>query len=224
MLVKCRFGCALLLGLAALASAGMPMRFGPPGRSAKPNPAVESLRQYSATVHTTMGDMQVRFYADEAPNAVQNFIKLALQGFYDGQRIYCIFPDRMVLAGDPTGTGTGDNGTQIPYERTYLSFIAGTLAMDRNPHAEPVKGPDGTPRQMNSGSRFFIVVADQQHLDRDYTAFGTLTDGLDVAKRIGAARTTANEGTPKPVEDILIERISVKKRTSEPSEPKPTGE
>lgn len=202
----------------------MPLRVGGRRRSAKPNPAVQDLRQFSASVHTTLGDMKVRFYPDEAPNAVQNFIKLALQGFYDGQRIYCIFPDRMVLAGDPTGTGSGDNGTQIPYERTYSSFIAGTLAMDRNPHAEPVEGPDGTPRQMNSGSRFFIIVADQQHLDRDYTAFGTLTDGLDVAKRIGAARTRPNDGKPQPVEDILIERITVHKRTKDPSKPKPTGE
>ncbi len=215
-----RFLCLIVLAFAPVAKAGAPFLF--PGlsrRALKPNPAAAALRDYSATLHTNLGDLSVRFYPDEAPNAVRNFIKLAQQGFYDGARVYCVFNDRMFLVGDPTGTGKGDNGTTIPHERTFAPITAGALLMDLAPE-RPAKKRGAKPEKRNSGSRFMVCVADQRHLDGDFTVFGAIADGLDIAKRIGAAATKPNDGRPAPIEDLLIERITITKKTKKPPKPK----
>jgi len=182
------------------------------------HPAIETLRGCAATVHTNLGDIEIAFEPDDAPNAVRNFIKLALKGFYDGSRIYGVFADTMVLAGDPTATGKGDVGYTLDFERSFMGHDAGTLAMDTAP-ADP---KDKFAPRKSSGSRFFINVARQRHLDRDYTVFATITKGIAVAERIGRARTRPTDGAPAPVEDIVIERITVrtkeKKTSAEPKE------
>ena len=208
------------LALAATAEAGMPFTFpGMPSARRKPNPAVAALADYSAVLHTNLGDLTVRLDAEDAPNAVRNFIKLAQQGLYDGSRITCIFKDRMLVAGDPTGTGKGDSGTTLPFERSFERALAGSLALDRRPDEPDPDAKGGKPRRVNSGSRILILLADQRHLDGDYTIFGAITDGLDVAKRLGAATTTPNDGRPAPVEDLVIERVTVKKPSPEPPQP-----
>lgn len=200
---------AFLVVSATVAAGGMPFTFpGAPTRSRKPNPAVVALRDYAATLHTNLGNLQVRFYPDEAPNAVRNFIQLAQRGYYDGSRFCTVFPGKMVLAGDPTGTGAGDNGKTLAFERSSTPNLAGSLAMDRTA-AQDAK--------TNSGSRFMISLTDQRHLDGDYTVFGAITDGLDVARRIGAARAQPNQGRPTPIEEMVIERVTVTK----PLPPKP---
>ena len=208
----------LALALAAAASAGALSfpPFMPPRDSAKPHPAIAGLRDYSATVHTNLGDMALAFEPDQAPNAVRNFIKLALQGAYDGTRFYGVFKGRMILAGDPTAKGTGDVGYSLDHEPTVVGHAAGALAMDTLPR-DP---EDRFAPQKNSGSRFFICVSDQRHLDGDYTVFARITKGLAVAERISAARTAPGDGCPAPVEEIVIERITLAKKAKE-ADPKP---
>ena len=124
----------------------------PPPRG-EHNPAIQALGQYRAVIRTTLGDLTVEFHADEAPNAVRNFIKLAQSGFYDDSPVYCIFKGRMFLAGDPTRTGTGDNGETLSFEKTPGPHAAGALAMDRRPDEPEPKRPAGKPRRVNSASR-----------------------------------------------------------------------
>ena len=204
---------ASLLGLAAMAAttqAGAMQfpGFMPPSlsRADKPHPAIAKLRDYKAVLHTNLGDITLEFDADSAPNTARNFLKLALRGFYDGSRFYCVFKDRMVLAGDPTSKGTGDVGYTLDYENSPVGHTAGTVAMDTS----PTKGK-------NSGSRFFINVGSQHQLDRDYTVFARVTAGLEVVRRIGAAATRPNGGRPAPVEEIVIERIAVSKGQAPPA-------
>jgi cyclophilin family peptidyl-prolyl cis-trans isomerase len=71
---------------------------------------------------------------------------------------------------------------------------------------------DRVPPGPNSGSRFFISLSDQPHLDGDYTVFARLTAGLGVARRIGAAATRLTEGQPRPIEDIVIEAVTIRKK------------
>ncbi|MFC1806687.1 peptidylprolyl isomerase [Planctomycetota bacterium] len=213
-------GALLVLALGASASAGAMSfpPFMPPSRSTeKPHPAIEKLRDYSATIHTSLGDMEIAFGPEDAPNAVRNFIKLALKGAYDGSRFDCIFKGKMVFAGAPKG----DAAQTIGHERSPLGNKAGTLAMDTVPR-DP---KDRFAAKKNSGSRFFINVVDQHHLDDDYTVFARITGakGLDVAERIGQARTRPKDGQPTPIEDIVIERITITKKTEEKKKDGPPG-
>jgi len=186
---------------AGIVPKGMSMPFiSPLPPLTKPNPRIAELRGYVAVIHTNAGDLTVEFEADAAPNTVRNFIKLAERGFYDSQRFYCTFKDTMVLCGDPKGTGTTDVGYTIPFEPSLLPNLAGTIAMDRMP-----PGP-------SSGSRFFINLKDQTHLDRDYTVFGRITAGLEVAQRIGDVATNPNNGSPAPIEDAVIQDIQIMKK------------
>jgi len=209
-----------LCARAGAASLPFPGLFSPGGaRMDKPHPAIAALHDYRATLHTNLGDLAIKFEPDHAPNAVRNFIKLAHRGFYDGSRFYCVFKDKMILAGDPTGKGTGDVGYALDYEASPLGHTPGTLAMDRRPDA---REGGGTTRK-NSGSRFLINVGKQHHLDRDYTVFARITDGLEVARRIGAAACRDHGGRPQPLEDMVIERITVektepKKASSDPNQ------
>jgi len=204
----------LFAGLAALAATAQAAALQFPGlmppslsRSDKPNPAIARLRDYQAVLHTNLGKIAIELDADSAPNAVRNFIKLAQRGFYDGTRFYCVFKDRMILAGDPTGKGTSDAGYTLDYENSPVGHTAGTVAIDRSPKAG-----------QNSGSRFFINVGSQHHLDRDYTVFARLADGLEVARRISAARARPAGGRPTPIEEIVIEQITVSKRAEKPGQ------
>lgn len=181
----------------------------PPREPTKPHPAIARLRKYGGVIHTNVGDITIRLHPEVAPNAVRNFIKLAQRGFYDGARIYCIFKGRMFLAGDPTGSGKGDNGTTLRFEPSLVPHLAGSLAMDRRPDEPDPETAGKERRKVNSGSRFMVSVADQRHLDGDYTIFATITQGLSVAQRIAAARTRPNDGAPVPIEDIVIEQIDI---------------
>ena len=205
---------AFVASLAALAVTAQGGAFDFPGlmppslsRSERPHPAIARLRDYQAVLHTNLGKIAIELDADSAPNAVRNFIKLAQRGFYDGTRFYCVFKGRMVLAGDPTGKGTGDAGYTLDYENSPVGHTAGTVAMDRSGEAGK-----------NSGSRFFISVGSQHHLDRDYTVFGRVADGLEVARRISSAPARPQGGRPTPIEEIVIEQITVSKRAEKPGQ------
>jgi len=207
----------LLAGLWTAAAPGGALSGGrrlPPRRSE--NPAVQALGHYEAVVRTTLGDLTVEFHAEDAPNAVRTFLKLAQSGFYDDSPVTCIFKGRMFLAGTRRPTGTGESGEPLAFEETPGPHAAGALAMDRRPDEPEPKGPAGTPRRVNAAGRLMVWMSKQPHLDGDYTVFGHVTRGLDsVAKRIDQARTRPNGGRPAPIEDIVIEQVIVRKTTSE---------
>jgi peptidyl-prolyl cis-trans isomerase B (cyclophilin B) len=133
----------------------------------------------TAVMETGRGTIELELFADEAPNTVANFEKLANAGFYDGTKFHRVIPNFMIQGGDPyskTGkgpVGTGGPGYKIKCE-THLNVhrhVAGTLSMA---HA----GKD------TGGSQFFICHAAQPHLDGVHTVFGQVTTGMDVVQAI----------------------------------------
>ncbi len=129
----------------------------------------------TAEIHTDKGVMKVVFFAEDAPKTVENFVKLAKSGYYDGIVFHRVIPNFMVQTGDPTGTGSGGPGYTIPCELTANNQYhdRGVLSMAH--------------RGLNTGgSQFFICHnrTNTQHLDRKHTVFGKVVEGLDVIDQI----------------------------------------
>jgi peptidyl-prolyl cis-trans isomerase B (cyclophilin B) len=163
--------------------------------------AAVAAQPYTATIVTTQGDVTFQARTDVAPCASYSFRYLAEQGFYDGTpcpRVTSSPTFGILQCGDPTGTGAGGPGYNFPDENlTGATYPAGTVAMANS-------GPN------TNGSQFFLVYADTQ-LSPDYTPFGTITSGLDVLQKVGAAgddgSNQAGGGKPNlPVDitDVVI--------------------
>jgi cyclophilin family peptidyl-prolyl cis-trans isomerase len=148
----------------------------------------------NATLHTNHGAIAIELFDDDAPKTVENFLKLARDGFYDGVIFHRIIPDFMIQGGDPTGTGSGGPGYQFEDEFNDKKVVRGALAMAN-------AGPN------TNGSQFFIVTTEAASwLDGKHTVFGTVTDGMDVVDAISAVET---DGRDKPRTDVTIERIDL---------------
>jgi len=148
----------------------------------------------SATLHTNKGAVVVELFDDDAPKTVDNFLKLARDGFYDGVIFHRVIPDFMIQGGDPTGTGSGGPGYTFEDEFNDNKVVRGALAMAN-------AGPN------TNGSQFFIVTADAcPWLDRKHTVFGCVTDGMDVVDEISAVD---RDDRDKPREDVTIDRAEV---------------
>jgi cyclophilin family peptidyl-prolyl cis-trans isomerase len=142
---------------------------------APPAMAIDPSKTYTAIFKTDKGDVQVELDAKDAPATVNNFVFLAKDGFYNGVTFFRVIADKdgslaFAQAGDPTGTGSGGPGYDLPVEKTTASFTAGILAM-----AKPQEA--GAP---NNGSQFFFTLKPVPTLDGKNTAFGKVTQGLDV--------------------------------------------
>jgi peptidyl-prolyl cis-trans isomerase B (cyclophilin B) len=141
-----------------------------------------------AVISTTEGDLVVSFWPDVAPKTVENFKKLAREGFYDGTAFHRIVKGFMIQGGDPLSktenprVGTGGPGYKIKAEFNEKPHVRGVLSMARS------QDPD------SAGSQFFICLADARFLDRQYTAFGQLTKGDDILSKIGDTPTTRGSG------------------------------
>jgi peptidyl-prolyl cis-trans isomerase B (cyclophilin B) len=148
----------------------------------------------TATLHTNHGPIEVELHDGDAPKTVENFRKLATDGFYDGVIFHRVIPDFMIQGGDPTGTGTGGPGYQFEDEFNDHPVARGALAMAN-------AGPN------TNGSQFFIVTADAcPWLDGKHTVFGRVTNGMDVVDAISQVQTGAGD---RPSEDVVIERIDL---------------
>jgi cyclophilin family peptidyl-prolyl cis-trans isomerase len=148
----------------------------------------------SATLHTNHGAIVVELYADAAPKTVENFTKLARDGFYDGVIFHRVIPDFMIQGGDPTGTGRGGPGYTFEDEFNDHKVERGALAMAN-------AGPN------TNGSQFFIVTTDAAPwLDGKHTVFGRVTDGMDVVNSISDVETDAGD---RPRTDVVIERVEL---------------
>ncbi|MEP2772181.1 MAG: peptidylprolyl isomerase [Fulvivirga sp.] len=129
----------------------------------------------TAEIKTEKGTMKVEFYADDAPNTVENFIKLSKAGFYDGLTFHRVLPNFVIQGGCPDGTGAGGPGYQIDCELDGENQYhdRGVLSMA---HAGRNTG----------GSQFFICHSrdNTAHLDRNHTCFGKVVEGQDVIDQI----------------------------------------
>ena len=149
----------------------------------------------SATLHTNHGAIEVELFPEDAPKTVANFEQLARDGFYDGVVFHRVIPDFMIQGGDPTGTGRGRPGYTFEDEINQHKVVRGALAMAN-------AGPN------TNGSQFFIVTTDAAPwLDGKHTVFGRVTDGMDVVDAISAVAT---DGSDRPRDDVVIERIELR--------------
>ena len=146
------------------------------------------------TMTTNHGPIVFEMFDEDAPQTVDNFRKLADDGFYDGLSFHRVISDFMIQGGCPEGTGTGGPGYTFEDEINRHKIVRGTLAMAN-------AGPD------TNGSQFFIVTVDAAPwLDGKHTVFGRVTDGMDAVDAIEAAPTGAGD---RPLEPQLIERIEL---------------
>jgi cyclophilin family peptidyl-prolyl cis-trans isomerase len=171
-----------------------------------------------ATIETNAGKMRAIFYYDVAPHTVNSFLELSGEGFYDGLIFHRIVPDFVIQGGDPSGNGTGGPGYHIDAEFNSKKHLEGVLSMARNgdPDEDPSSNVGPRPQYANSaGSQFFICLNYQntQSLDRHYTAFGRVFEGMDVVKKIGTS-PVANPDNGTPQTPTTIQTISVAPVTS----------
>jgi peptidyl-prolyl cis-trans isomerase B (cyclophilin B) len=154
-------------------------------------------KELRAIIKTKFGEMEIKFFQDVAPKHVENFIKLAKSGFYNGTIFHRVIPNFMIQGGDPITKdlskkdmyGTGGPGFSVKAEFSETPHKRGIVSMAR------AQDPD------SAGSQFFIVVEDSRQLDRKYTAFGEVVKGMGVADKI------VNE--PRDNRDNPIERIEM---------------
>ncbi len=165
-----------------------------------PNPSNEV-----AVIQTDCGEMVVSFWPDVAPKTVENFKKLAREGFYDGTAFHRIVKGFMIQGGDPLSkndspnVGTGGPGYQIKAEFNDRSHVRGVLSMARS------SDPD------SAGSQFFICLADASFLNGKYTAFGQILRGDDVLGKIGDTPTQMGPGGEKscPMKRVGVKSIKI---------------
>ena len=160
-----------------------------------------------AVIKTSEGDMVVKFWTDAALGTIENFKKLAREGFYDGTTFHRIVKGFMIQGGDPNSKdpakensyGQGGPGYNIKAEFNKHSHERGVISMARGPD------PD------SAGSQFFICLAPVHRLDHQYTTFGELIKGQDVLEKIGDIEVTRNSmGEPsKPSRRVVIESIKI---------------
>ena len=172
-------------------------------------PAISG-KHHAQIVVRDYGTITVELDADMAPTTVDNFLKLADEGFYDGLTFHRIYPYFMIQGGSPNGDGVGGSGTNIfgefksnGWDKNTISHVRGTISMART------KAPD------SASSQFFIVHEDSTYLDGDYAAFGTVTEGMDVVDALcdwvasGAVLCDSN-GVIQNVEEMpIIETVKV---------------
>ncbi len=145
-------------------------------------------------LHTNTGDVSIELFDADAPKTVENFLKLAGDGFYDGLIFHRVIADFMIQGGCPDGTGTGGPGYSFEDEFNDHKVVKGALAMAN-------AGPN------TNGSQFFIVTTDAAPwLDGKHTVFGEVTDGMDTVFAIEKTETGPGD---KPVVDQVIESVEL---------------
>ena len=163
-----------------------------------PEMNIDISTKYTAVIKTSMGDMSVDFFTEEAPMTVNNFINLSRDGYYDNVIFHRVISGFMIQGGDPSGTGHGEMGKYPGYKfedelNNQRSYEKGILAMAN-------AGPD------TNGSQFFIMHVEYP-LPYQYTIFGLVTDGLDIIDKIASVETGDGD---KPVNDVVIETVEIK--------------
>jgi len=152
-----------------------------------------------ARIETTVGAMTFDFFPDKAPGHVENFVKLAEKGFYDGTGFHRVIKGFMIQGGCPKGDGTGGPGYQIKAEFNDVHHARGILSMARS------QNPD------SAGCQFFVCHGDAGFLDGKYTAFGKLVEGDDVLEKIATAPTQPGGEKSKPVTTVKITKVTIQR-------------
>ena len=164
-----------------------------------------------AKMSTALGEMKILFWYDVAPVTVNSFLSLSVGGFYDGLSFHRVVPNFVIQAGDPLGTGVGGPGYAVPAEFSDRSHDLGVLSMARQGDPLEQQGMQPRPEFANSGgSQFFICLtrAATKQLDRRYTGFGQVFEGLETVNKIGSL-PIADPQSGRPANAPLIEKVQV---------------
>jgi len=179
--------------------------------AAEENRPMSQYENKVAEVHTSAGEIDIRFFPDVAPNHVKNFIDLAEKGFYNGTKFHRVIPGFMIQGGDPNTVsgspstwGTGGSGKNIKAEFNSVKHKRGIVSMARSTSYD------------SASSQFFIMVADAPSLDNQYSVFGQVTKGMDVADKIVNAPTGEQN---RPINPTTIDKIVI--RDAKPDEQGP---
>lgn len=202
------FGC--IAGLALLVSTGFAQDNAAPKKEDQKEASQETKKSDAkevAVIKTSAGEMVVDFWPDVAPNTVENFKKLAREGFYNGTAFHRIIKGFMIQGGDPLTKdvanearfGTGGPGYMIKAEFNDRKHERGVISMARSAN------PD------SAGSQFFLMLDAAPHLDHKYTAFGKIIKGEDVLMKIGETPVVSSRTgeRSKPKDRIEIESIQI---------------
>jgi peptidyl-prolyl cis-trans isomerase B (cyclophilin B) len=190
-------GVFVMLMLLSVSAVSLALMFGDVRHRNFSGEEIRKMSKTMAVLETTLGKIEMRFMPEVAPNHVDNFVKLAKEGFYDGTVFHRVIPGFMIQGGDPNSKspnrakhGLGGPGYNVKAEFSSVSHRRGVVSMARAAH------PD------SAGSQFFICVEDAPHLNRQYTVFGEVVSGLDVVDRIVSQ--------PKDSRDNPLERVEMK--------------
>ncbi len=155
----------------------------------------------TGVIETNFGKIVIEFFPEDAPKTVENFVKLASSSFYDGTLFHRVIPGFMIQGGDPNtksnnrrSWGTGGPGHTIKAEFNAKSHVRGIVSMAR------AQDPN------SAGSQFFIVVKDSKFLDRQYTVFGKVIEGMDVADKIVNMERDANDA---PLQNAKMNKVYI---------------
>jgi len=163
---------------------------------------INNIKNKMVTMETSLGNIEIELYSDKAPKTVENFVKLANQGFYENTKFHRVIKTFMIQGGDPytkgqdtSVYGTGGPGYKFEDEPNDLPMVAGMLAMANS-------GPD------TNGSQFFIITAaETPWLVGKHTVFGKVISGMDVVTKIENTKTGAND---LPVTPVVVTKVTVK--------------
>ena len=149
-----------------------------------------------ARFETSMGNFTIELFEQQTPNTVANFVKLAEKQFYDGVIFHRVIDRFMIQGGDPTGTGRGGPGYTFADEiHPQLKYTSeGILSMAN-------AGPN------TNGSQFFITLAPTPHLDGHHTVFGKVSEGMEVVRQMGKAKTS--KPGDRPVVDVVMNKVTI---------------
>jgi peptidyl-prolyl cis-trans isomerase B (cyclophilin B) len=197
--VKHRIAIALMLACA------LPLAVAAQATKGKGKKVSRDYANTIATLQTDLGDIQIKFFYDKAPKHVENFIDLSASRFYDGTFFHRVIPGFMIQGGDPNTKkatedsshpyGTGGNGnSKLQAEFNDTPHKRGIVSMARS--SDP----------NSASSQFFIVVKDSNFLDNQYTVFGEVISGMDVADKIANAPRNARDlpNTPVHIKKVVL--------------------
>jgi cyclophilin family peptidyl-prolyl cis-trans isomerase len=160
---------------------------------APPAITIDLAKSYEAVLATSLGDITIRFFPEEAPQTVNNFVFLARDGFFDGVVFHRVVPGFVIQGGDPEGSGRGGPGYKFRDELDHpRRYLRGTVAMAN-------AGPN------TNGSQFFVCLADVG-LPHQYTVFGEVTDGMETVDAVAALPRRGE----RPIEDAVIHSVEIR--------------
>ncbi len=158
---------------------------------APPELTIDPASAYQAEFATDRGPLRMRLRPEIAPQAVNSFVFLAREGYFDGCAFHRVIPRFVAQAGDPTGTGRGTPGYRLDDELSEEPFVVGAVGM-----ANAGAG--------SAGSQFFVALADLRHLDGRFTLFGAIEEGLDLL-----AALERRERADEPPDPMRIDTIRI---------------